>query len=111
MKKKIVIALLTVGLLSQSALWAKSKALQGVVNLNTATVQELMLLPGIGQAKAEAIVTYRQAHPFKDTSELTEIKGIGPKLFDKMKSYLTLSGPTTIQEVAADPSKKVSSVQ
>ena len=63
------------------------------VNLNTATAKELTSLPGIGQAKAEAIVKYREANgPFKSVEDLTKVKGIGPKMLDKIKSEVTVDG-------------------
>lgn len=62
------------------------------VNVNTAPAEELMLLPGIGKSKAEAIVAYRQAHPFKAVSELTEVKGIGPKMLEKIQASVTIDG-------------------
>ncbi len=68
---------------------------QGVININTASPEELTLLPGIGKSKAVAIVNYRQSHPFKSVAELTEVKGIGPKMLEKIQSQITVEGPTT----------------
>lgn len=57
----------------------------GAVNLNTATKKELMTLEGIGDKKAEEIIKYREKTPFKKPEDLKNIKGIGDKLFDKIK--------------------------
>lgn len=63
------------------------------VNINTATVKELTSLPGIGQAKAEAIVKYREENgAFKNVEDLTKVKGIGPKMLDKIKNEVTVDG-------------------
>lgn len=52
------------------------------VDLNTATVEQLVTLPGIGPSKAQAIITYRQEHgEFKDPSELKQVRGIGTATF------------------------------
>ena len=61
------------------------------VNINTATVQELTALPGIGQVKAEAIVKYREANgSFKSVDDLTKVKGIGPKMLDKIRDEISV---------------------
>ncbi|MDA3947070.1 MAG: helix-hairpin-helix domain-containing protein [Helicobacteraceae bacterium] len=60
------------------------------VNINSASVEELSTLPGIGQGTAEKIVKYRKDHKFKITSDLMEVKGIGTKKFEKIKSKLSV---------------------
>lgn len=60
------------------------------VNINTASIEELSTLPGIGQGTAEKIVNYRKDHKFKTISDLKEVKGIGEKKFEKIKSELSV---------------------
>ena len=72
-----------------------SKAVDGVVNLNTAEVGVLGLLPGIGPAKAAQIVVYRRRHPFRTVDELVRIKGIGRKMVRRLRAHLAVSGSTT----------------
>jgi DNA uptake protein ComE-like DNA-binding protein len=59
-----------------------------VLDPNTAPVDSLELLPGIGRTLADRIVTYREAKPFKAEIDITEVKGIGPKLYERLKPYL-----------------------
>lgn len=62
------------------------------VNINTAGVDDLTVLPGIGQAKAEAIVKYREANgKFKKKEDIVEVKGIGDKLYKKISSEIEVS--------------------
>lgn len=66
-----------------------SNAESGKVNVNTATVAELGKLHGIGPAKAAAILAYRTKHgPFKDTSALKKVKGIGPKILESLQNQI-----------------------
>jgi len=63
------------------------------INLNTATKEELTALPGIGPAKAQAILDYRSSHgQFKSIEEVKDVKGIGAKRFEKLKGELTVVG-------------------
>ncbi len=61
------------------------------IRLNSANVAELQQLNGIGQKKAEAVVSYRQKHgKFTSIEQIQEIKGIGPAIFAKNKDRLAL---------------------
>ena len=65
----------------------------GVVNVNTATVDELVRLPGIGEKRAQAILDARQQRGgFKSVDELLEIRGIGPANLEKLRPHLSVSG-------------------
>lgn len=68
----------------------------GVVNINTAPVEKLRLLPGVGPSKARAIAAYRARRPFRRPVEIVRVKGIGRKSFAKMRPYVTVRGPTTL---------------
>ena len=62
-----------------------------LVNLNTASKEELMTLPGIGEAKAEAILQYRSEHgAFSAAEELLQISGIKEGVFSKIKDRITV---------------------
>ncbi len=60
------------------------------VNLNTASLEELIKLPGIGEAKAQNILRYRETFSFETIEQLKEVSGIGEALFEKVKDYLTV---------------------
>ena len=61
------------------------------ISLNTATIEELMTLPGIGEAKAKAIISYREeVGAFQNIEELKEVDGIGDTLFDQIKENITI---------------------
>jgi competence protein ComEA len=70
---------------------ASSAAPAAMVNINSAGVDELVTLPGIGKAYAERIVEYRQKNgPFKKVEDILNVRGIGEKTFDRIKDRLTL---------------------
>lgn len=66
-----------------------------ILDLNTASAEELETLPGIGPAKARAIVEYRSKSPFTSPDEVINVPGIGPKTYEKFKHRVTVSAPTT----------------
>jgi competence ComEA-like helix-hairpin-helix protein len=73
------------------------KDLAGKLNLNTATEDQLMLLPTVGPSKAERIVTWRKKNGgFKRTADLRRVKGFGYKTFKKLEPFLDIKGDTTL---------------
>jgi competence protein ComEA len=64
-----------------------------LINLNTATADELESLPGVGAQMAARILEYRQKHgAFKKVEDLMNVKGIGEKGFLKLKPLITVAG-------------------
>ncbi|MFZ5439805.1 MAG: ComEA family DNA-binding protein [Myxococcota bacterium] len=93
------VAVVVLAVSSSAALAAKSKTkteVTGVVNLNTATAQQLDLLPGIGAKAARRIIEFRAKTPFAKVEDLRKVKGFGPKKLEKLKPFLSVSGPTTV---------------
>ncbi len=76
----------------------------GVVNVNTAGLTELQLLPRIGPALAGRIVEFREANgPFKSTDELVAVKGIGERSLANLKPYVAVKGETTLKTKVRKP--------
>lgn len=66
-----------------------SHAADPQVNLNTASKEELMTLPGVGESRAEAIISYRtEKGAFRSPEELKEVEGIGDKMYERMKARI-----------------------
>lgn len=62
-----------------------------IININTAAVEDFMKLSGIGEAKAKAIVEYRNSiGSFSKVEDIKNVTGIGDSIFDKIKDYLTI---------------------
>ena len=70
---------------------------KGVVNVNTATAQQLQLLPRIGPSLAERIIAFRETNgPFKKVDELVAVRGIGSKSLESLRPYVVTEGKTTL---------------
>jgi competence protein ComEA len=68
---------------------SNSSSGQGKVNINTAGESELMTLPGIGESKAKAIISYRkESGGFKSIEDIMNIPGIKTSAFSKIKEYI-----------------------
>jgi competence protein ComEA len=79
-------------------------AVEGVLNLNTATADELTRLPSVGPSRAQAIIELRQKiGGFKKLDDLMRVKGIGRKTFRKLEPLLRLDGKTTLVQVGHAP--------
>ena len=63
----------------------------GKVHINTAGIEELIKLPGVGQARAEAIISYREEHgAFVSAEDIMKVSGIKTALFEKMKDNIAV---------------------
>ena len=101
-KTALLFAALTAALAYYPPLWggglrpAAESGFLGTVrgdrlDLNTATEAELRALPGIGEAKAAAIVAYREAHGgFSSVEELLQVKGIGEKILAGLRDHVCI---------------------
>ena len=66
-----------------------SNSKQGTININTATLEELQTIKGIGKKKAEAILQYRKEHgAFRTKEDLLQVKGIGKKALEVIESHV-----------------------
>ena len=78
----------------------------GVVNINTADASQLALLPRVGLKAAQRVVDYRTEHgPFKKSTDLMQVKGFGDKTYERISSYITVDGKTTLTEKIRSPRK------
>ncbi len=79
---------------------------QGVVNVNTATADQLQLLPRIGPSLAQRIIEFRKANgQFKSVDELVAVKGIGERSLERLRPYVTVKGATTLTAKVRLPRK------
>ena len=61
-----------------------------LVNINTASKEQLLTLTGIGESKADLIIDYREENKFESIDDIKNVKGIGDSLFEKIKDYITI---------------------
>ena len=79
-----------------AALLAYATVAFAVVNINSASQKQLEELPGVGPAKAKAIIDYRKKHgPFKSVEDVKKVDGIGDATYDQIKGDLVTKGTTT----------------
>ena len=71
----------------------EAKDSQGValVNINTATKEELMCLPGIGERKADSIIEYRKSKAFSSPEDIMNISGIKEAAFNRIKDKICIN--------------------
>jgi len=107
----VLIVALTLGTLPVIAEVTEAAAstapvVKGVVNINTADATQIALLPKLGPKAGERVVAFRKENgPFKKTTDLMQVKGIGDKTFEVISAYLSVSGDTTLTEAVRSPRK------
>jgi competence protein ComEA len=85
----LLVAAITVSLLLVPGVMAESGKAAVSVNINTADTGELATLPGIGNSKAAAIVSYRSEQgPFATVDDLTKVPGIGSSILEKIRDLI-----------------------
>lgn len=73
----------------------EKKAVNVIVNINKASVDEIATLPGIGEKTAKLIIEYRDKNgSFKKIEDIRKVKGVGEKLFEKIKGNITVEDET-----------------
>ncbi len=71
------------------------------IDLNRASVSELMRLPGVGARRAQAIVAHRTRQPFRRTEDVLTVKGLGPAWLAKVKGNVQVAGAPAAPSAAA----------
>jgi competence protein ComEA len=90
--------------LALAALPAAAAGSTGVVNINSASSEQLQLLPRIGPSVAERVIAFRKENgQFKSAEDLMLVTGIGEKTFALIKPHVALSGDTTLAEKVRVP--------
>ena len=69
---------------------SESNLTSTLININTASLDELMMITGVGKSKAEAIISYRETQSFKSIDDLKNVSGIGEALFEKIKDQVSV---------------------
>ncbi len=69
----------------------------GVVNLNSATAEQLKMLPGVKQKAVDEIIAHRAKHPFTRPEELVNVKGFSRKRYQRVKPFLSVHGDSSIR--------------
>ena len=73
---------------NNSNITSDTNSTNGLININTCTLDQLLTLPGIGESKALAIIEYRQSNKFEKIEDIQNVTGIGANLYEKVKSYI-----------------------
>ena len=91
--------LILVVAVAAAAVAAEASQGAGVVNINTATSDQLQMLPRVGPALAGRIIDFREANgAFESVEEILAVKGIGESSFEKLEPYIVTSGATTLTD-------------
>ena len=97
--KKHQVARMLLAALVVGGLVAAAEAAEAKVNINSANVAQLALLPRVGPSVAQRIIDFREENgDFKSAEDLMLVSGIGEKTFERLAPYVALTGETTLSE-------------
>ena len=106
----IALFIATVGAAAFAAETPTGATPEGVVNINTADAAQLALLPRVGMKAAQRIVDYRTQHGrFQRPTDIMQVKGFGDKSYERLSSYISVDGQSTLTEKVRSPRKPRSS--
>ena len=110
MRRTQHVAILMVALLSIVAVLPVTAATPtGKVNINTASAEQLQLLPRVGPSVAQRIIDFRKSNgAFKSAEDLMLVRGVGEATFARLKPYVSISGETTLKDKVHSPSRSSS---
>jgi len=77
-------------LIEEDIITDKVESSDKLININTASKEELMNIPNIGESKANAIIEYRNKNKFSKIEDILNVSGIGESVFEKIKEYITV---------------------
>lgn len=93
-----IVLMLVIGFVCQTRICFSATEIDGKVNINTATEDQIALLPGIGPKLATEVVNYRTSNGnFKTIEDIKKVNGVGDKKFEKIKNFVVVEGDTTIK--------------
>lgn len=101
-----LIFLIAIAIASLVPAHAEEGAEQPVININTATAEQLALLPRVGPKVAQRIIDWREQHgPFVKSTDLLQVRGIGAKSYELLEKYIVVEGETTLSTKQRVPRK------
>ncbi|MFQ5526259.1 MAG: ComEA family DNA-binding protein [Thermoanaerobaculia bacterium] len=104
-KNRLFIGLMMLAALALATIGTAAAA-EGKVNVNSASVDELALLPRVGATVAARIIEFRESNgSFEAAEDLMLVKGIGERTFELIEPYVSVSGETTLTEKVRSPRK------
>ncbi|HEY3588315.1 MAG TPA: helix-hairpin-helix domain-containing protein [Myxococcaceae bacterium] len=84
---------------------AKRPTGTGVVNLNTASLDQIDALPGVSPKLAAAVVAERTARPFGRPEDLMRVRGMNKKRFERLRPHLAVTGPSSFLPAQGRPKR------
>lgn len=97
---RMVVLMFVIGFVCQTRICFSAAVIEGKVNINTATADQIAVLPGIGPKLAAEVVKYRVNNGnFKVIDDLKKVSGVGDKKLEKIKNFVVTEGDTTINSM------------